>query len=551
VTPEIEDDPTTADRVKQRRDFPVGHGVSIMRLPWTKRRLMVMVAILASAIAGPIDLARSGDDEQNRPVVVPGVQEIPPTIVSILQQAIVAADDAPARDSLPWTAIAATLARAGHADDALRLASGDREKNLKESIIRATAITQARSGDIAGALRSARLLPAPESRQVVALIAAQRAWAGGVTEARRMAEAELAGEPESEFALRLIAHVLEQKGDFAEAARTYEAIPSLKEKARGCRPAARARLKEGDLPGALRAAEESRRLAIDYLAQRPPHRGRASSMPDEIGPDMFRDQILGEIALEQARKGDALGARKTAEEITRHYSRALIVAEAAAILARAGDRPSAKALIKWAFGLAELAGYRGFELMEIATAETLAGETGAARKTFLRALETVGPAVMNQSIVPAAQARAGDLEGAIQTVGAIADRAARQRALRSIARTLAKAGDAPKAVEIAGGIASAKEKILALQEVGEAQADAGDRVGALATIRLAAKIEGAPERESLRAMARSLSQLGDAREALAWVNDRGTPPIRSWGLLGVAEGLLPRVVDPSLQLENP
>ena len=49
-------------------------------------------------------------------------------------------------------------------------------------------------------------------------------------------------------------------------------------------------------------------------------------------------------------------------------------AKAAAILARAGDRASAKLLIKWAFELAELAGYRGFELMEIASAETLAGK---------------------------------------------------------------------------------------------------------------------------------------------------------------------------------
>jgi tetratricopeptide (TPR) repeat protein len=189
--------------------------------------------------------------------------------------------------------------------------------------------------------------------------------------------------------------------------------------------------------------------------------------------------------------------------------------------------------------------------MEIATAETLAGETEAARKSFLRALRTVGPAVMNQSNVPAAQARAGDLEGAMQTIEAIADQGARERALRYIARALAKAGDHRRAVEIAGRIRSANDRGLALQEVSEAQAEAGDRSGALTSVRRAATIDGVLPGETLRAIARSLTELGDAREALVWVNDRSTPATRSWGLLGIAEGLLPRVVDPNLQLANP
>jgi tetratricopeptide (TPR) repeat protein len=515
------------------------------------RRLTVMAAILVSPVTGPRSLAWSCDEQQRQSLAAPGEEDLPLTSGSILRQAIVAADDTPAKGSLLWTAIAATLARAGHVDDALRLAAGGLKEVPRESIIRATAIAQARSGDLAGALRSARLLETPDSRQVVAIIAAQQAWAGDVPGARRMIEAELVGQPESGFALRMVAQVLEQKGEYAEAARTYEAIPSLKEKARGCRPTALARLKEGDIPGALRGAEESRRLAIDYLAQKPPHGGQASSMPLDIAPDLFRNSILGEIVLEQARTGDASGALKSAESITDRYGQAMTIAKAAAIRARAGDKKMAKALIKRASHLAELAGYRGFELMEIATAEALAGETEAARKSFLRALGTVGPAVMNQSNVPAAQAGAGDLEGAMQTLEAIADQGARQRALRYIARTLAKAGDHRRAVEIAGGILSANDRGLALHEVSEVQADAGDRSGALTTVRRAATIDGILAGETLRAIARSLTELGDAREALVWVNDRSTPATRSWGLLGIAEGLLPRVVGPNLQLANP
>jgi tetratricopeptide (TPR) repeat protein len=526
-----------------------------MRLQRMTRRLMVMAAILTPTFAGPRGLARSGDETRKPAVAAPGDREAQPTVSSLVHEAMIAADRAPAGDHFLQTA-AAILARSGHADEALRLAAGDPVIEARENIKRVTAIAQGRSGDFAGALQSARLLPVPESRQVITFIAAQQAWAGDVPGARRLVDVELVGEPESLYALRLIAQVLEQKGDFAEAARAYEAIPSLKEKARGCRPAALARIKVGDIPGALKAAEDSRRLAKEYLAQPPPHRGQASrirgqasGMPFDIGPDTFRDGILEEITLEQARRGDTLAARKTAEEISQLYFHATTVAKAAAILARAGDRPSAKVLIEEAFELTERAGYRGFELMEIATAETLAGETEAARKTFRRALGTVGPAV-NQSLIPDAQARAGDLEGAMQTIEAIADRAARQRALRSIARTLAKAGNSQKAVEVAGGILSANERALSLQEVSEAQAEGGDRAGALTTIRLATAIDVALERETLRSLARTLSGLSDAREALAWVNDRSTPATRSWGLLGVAEGLLPRVVDPNLQPAN-
>jgi tetratricopeptide (TPR) repeat protein len=521
-----------------------------MRLPGMTRPVMVMAAILTPAFTGPRVLARSGQETRKPAVAAPGDREDQPAVSSLVREAMIAADRAPAGDHFLQTA-AAILARSGHSDEALRLAGGDPGIETRESIKRVTAIAQARSGDIAGALRSAHLLPAPESRNVITFIAAQQAWAGDVPGARRLAEAELGGEPESVYALRLIAQALEQKGDFAGAAREYRAVPSLKEQARGCRPAALAQLKQGDISGALKAAEDSRRLAIDYLAHKPPHRGQASSMPFDIEPDTFRDGILSEIALEQARRGDALGARKTAEEITRHYSRTLTAAKAAAILARAGDVPSAKVLIKWAFGLAEIAGYRGFELMEIATAETLAGETEAARKTFLRALGTVGPSVMNQSIIPDAQARVGDIEGAMQTVEAIGDRGARQRALRYIARTLARVGDARKAVEISGGLLSASERALSLQEVSEAQADAGDRIGAVATIRAATAIDFAPEGETLRTLARTLSGLSDTREALVWVNARSHPATRSWGLLGVAEGLLPRDVYPSMQLANP
>ncbi len=515
------------------------------------RHQVALVTILACTLLGPRSEALSNGGELAQPIAAQEGDAPPSTVLTVLRRAIVTADVAQEKDSL-LMAVAATLARAGHADEALRLADGDHPDQFKRSICRATAFGQARSGDFVGASRTARLLGASGFRELAPVIAALRAWAGDIPGAKRMIEAELADSPESGFAFRMRAMGLEEKGDYAGASQLYEAIPSPWEKARGRRPAASARLAEGDIAGALRAAQESRHLARIYLGQRPPHRGQAaSSMPPEIEPDWFSDSILAKVVLEQARRGDAPGAKRTAEMITQTYSRALTAANAAAILARAGDRASAKEGIKRAFELAELAGYRGFELMEIATAEARSGEIQAARKTFIRALGTVGPAVMNQSLIPAAQAEAGDLEGALQTLGAIGDPGARQRALRYIARNLAKTGDVRRAAEIASGLPSANERILSLREVSEAQAAAGDRVGAQATVRGAARIDGALDKEDLRSLARALAHLGDAREATAWVDERSTPVTRAWGLLGVAEGLLPRAEGPNLQLENP
>src|SRR5690242_433721 len=107
------------------------------------------------------------------------------------------------------------------------------------------------------------------------------------------------------------------------------------------------------------------RSPAEYLAQKSLHRGQASSKGLDITADGFRDSILGEIVLEQVRRGDTSGARRTAESIAQTYARALTVAKAAGIRARAGDRASADAWIKWAIELAEEAGHKGFELTEI------------------------------------------------------------------------------------------------------------------------------------------------------------------------------------------
>jgi hypothetical protein len=132
----------------------------------------------------------------------------------------------------------------------------------------------------------------------------------------------------------------------------------------------------------------------------------------------------------------------------------------------------------------------------------------------------------------------------MQTLVAIEDPGARRKALRYLPRDLVRAGDVRRAVSIAEDLPTADDRALALREVSESQAARGDRAGALATVRHAMAIDAPLAGETLRAIARAAAELGDVRGALGWVADRCPRQTKSRALLGVAEGILPKVGGP-------
>ncbi len=470
------------------------------------------------------------------------------SVHTILREAFTAADAAPDRASL-LPALAAMMVRSGHADEALNLAEGHEDDDLGISVIRATGFAQARIHDFAGAIRTARRLSTRDARQVITLVAATQAWVGDVAGAKHIVEVDFkdASTLEINGVNKMIALAQEQTGDFAGAAATFQAIPNLKEKARGCRPAALACLKAGDLDGALDQAEESRRLAVEYMRGQP-----GTKTPQILTPNWFRDGILGKISRELASKGDFVGARRAAARIASDDSRVGAFAKLAALAARAGEKKMANALLEDALAQAKPENYSGFELVDIASAETVLGQVEKGRKRFLEALSKAGPFESNEALVPRDQALAGDYEGALNTANATSSLSARQLAIQYISGVMAKVGEFRNAVELAESLRSTNDRVIALCAVSSAQAEKGDRHGANSTVLRAMSVGGRLTGETLRTVASLAAELGGPSRALAWVNTRSSSADKARALLGVAEGLLPKVLPgPNPQGENP
>lgn len=93
-----------------------------------------------------------------------------------------------------------------------------------------------------------------------------------------------------------------------------------------------------------------------------------------------------------------------------------------------------------------------------------------------------------------------------------------------------------QASDTANSIGDGKQKASALQAISRAQTLAGDVKGALQT---ANSIEDAKQKDgTLWQIATAQAMAGDVKGALAWALNQSSPYLRSYALLGVAEGVL-------------
>jgi hypothetical protein len=169
----------------------------------------------------------------------------------------------------------------------------------------------------------------------------------------------------------------------------------------------------------------------------------------------------------------------------------------------------------------------------------------------LKALGTVG-LVPNEAAVVHDQARAGDYEGALGTADRIPDRETKEHALGLIAWAQAEAGQIVAATKTAETIRSAEIQAQAIRRIGEAQAKVGDRSGAIAALRKITPNVDMIQGDTLRTIARDWAAFGDVKGAYEWVMARNVlESSRSRALLGVAEGMLPELELPAVQLVNP
>jgi tetratricopeptide (TPR) repeat protein len=465
--------------------------------------------------------------------------------IAILNQALTAADEAPDREVLLGD-ISIAFARANRADAALRVLGEITSAKDRVRALLGIAASHASLRDFPQAVHTANMLPDSPRWQTIALIADQQARAVDVGAAIRTIDTELGKGPNRNYALLLLGQLQEAEGNFLGASRIYELVATPSAKARALRASAKAWIRAGEFDAASRAAAETSRV----LRSIPPPAVHHSGVQG-VDPDMTRNGLLQEMAEQIAKSGDWKRAAETAETISSSYLRPIAMAKIAAIRAQAGERDMANVMLKRAAAAAAEGPSQGYQLTEIAAAQTAAGEIDTARKTFLRAVRKVwAHNASSQAYVVDVQSRAGDHEGAIQTIRAISEEAIRDRALQSVARHLAEASDARQALEVGGMIISARIRLSALLEISQAQAKAGDRTGALSTLRKVEATEGAGEPDIVRTISRDRAEFGSVSDALAWANSRESPISKAWALLGVAEGMLPPLSLPELQLQS-
>ncbi len=467
--------------------------------------------------------------------------------VPILRRALESAERDPDKDGV-YLELAIAFAKAGAIETGLEVAGRCQNEQHRVAAIGSIAAVQAHAGDRAGAMKTAGMLPRAMHSSAILRIAIQESLKGDGDGAILTIYDEDRAGPELIQSLRMLAYAQETAEDFRGASRTYATIPKAVEQARGHRPLVLDLLKRGDVNGAFRAADEARQQLRDIAANGPAPR----RYQRRLNPDSFHDGLLSRIAKEQMRAGDTAGSIATAERITLLYQKSLTIARLAQLKAASGDRATAKTLIARAFVLAAESGYKGDELTAIASAEAQAGEIDASRKTFLRAAETVG-VVGNRVFVIDAQARSGDIEGALQSIESIPNEGVKDDSFHLVAKNAARAGQFVQAVAIAKKIRKAEILALALLDISESRAKAGDRLGAIEDIRRIESLSHNLSSDVIRSVNRVRASLGDIDGAMKWSTSGAIPEtVRARALLGVAEGLLPDVkMLGFLPLENP
>jgi len=147
--------------------------------------------------------------------------------------------------------------------------------------------------------------------------------------------------------------------------------------------------------------------------------------------------------------------------------------------------------------------------------------------------------------IAALQVMAGDVEGAFKTVAVIpATSIGKAQALRDMAAALANRGDVTGALRTAASITRDDEftQSWALRDIAVAQAAIGDIQGGLQTVAMIQDavidhfLRGAATRRVLTAQVRQ----GHAEAALEWAEQQMSPVLKAFGLLGVGEGILER-----------
>ena len=334
-----------------------------------------------------------------------------------------------------------------------------------------------------------------------------------------------------------------------------------RERAAALRDAAQAQAKAGDrqsardtFAAALAAASDihqpsARAIALRRIAEAQIEAGEEQSARDafavaavaaaqSVTDDPLPVWVARNVAYLRTRAGDIDGALIVARSVDDPRGRADIFAVIALEMAKAGGAQTAPDTFAAAVDAAladNSPDGRVQNLITIALAQTEAGDAQSARDTLSAALVAArDPALdsFERAVffveIASAQARAGDIDGALATVQIFDDAASdvsgirfmdgaytTDRVLGIIASEHTEAGRIDSALALARGIGGAAERDYSFRDIASAQAEAGDIDGALATTR---DIGDPRERDTaLRDIASAQAKAGDYDRASATI----------------------------------
>ena len=175
-----------------------------------------------------------------------------------------------------------------------------------------------------------------------------------------------------------------------------------------------------------------------------------------------------------------------------------------------------------------------------------AGKREEARKT-LDALERRGaPADFAARFhwlreIAVARAVVGDFEGALGMAASIPNALLREEAWAGIAVALAQSGDLGAAERTLAPVEDPDIRGYALEAIAPEQAKAGDFAGAVRSATVSWE-EGHDlgKGRTLQRVAALQAKAGEGQQALAWARRLPSTEVRTWALIGLAEGLLER-----------
>lgn len=330
--------------------------------------------------------------------------------------------------------------------EALTAADQIEDFSRETEVVAQIAMAQARTGDLVGALKSARTgVPVTDRNPVYLTIAAAQAKAGDIKGA--IATADAIPDYRS-VAYASIIEAMAQRGDISGAKALLVRITDPDARTGALASISIGQATANDVPGACETAASIAGEGIDKVAAYTGIANAQSSAHDLPGAlktialakaaakhvsAPVLPEAMSRIAASQVRAGDLTGAQETGSNTPNHYADPVI----AVAQADTGDIAAAKASAQGITNAYE----RIFILSVIVVNESKAGNLSEARQTLdtakAEAAKLTGTVQASScNLIAQAQTKIGDAKGAVQWARSLKNPQSRVSALTGIAESL-------------------------------------------------------------------------------------------------------------------